>query len=99
MVETGQINPDRVREYIDSQKYSVLICGRDLFSPAYAAHDSSLPLVLMEQARLRYELAGSLYGLYLYVPRGRGRSPESTSLSTLCPVPASRIVLSPQPVN
>ena len=99
MVETGQINPDRVREYIDSQKYSVLICGRDLFSPTYAAHDSSLPSVLMERARLRYEPVGSLYGLYLYGPRGRGRSPESTSLSTLRSVPASRRVLTPRTVH
>jgi hypothetical protein len=87
MVEAGQVNPGRVRESIDSQKYSVLICGRDLFSPTYADYDSSLPLVLVEQARLRYEpVGGPLYGLYLYAPRGRGRSPKSTS------VPAPRLI-------
>jgi hypothetical protein len=99
MVETGQVNPRRVLEDIDSQKYSVLICGRDLFSPTYAAYDSSLPLVLAERAQLRYEPVGSLYGLYLHALRGRVRSPGSTSLSALRLGPASRSALAPHSVH
>ena len=74
MVEEGQINPRWLHEMIESKYYDLIITKGDLFSDEYLHLDQGLPVTLVEEARLRYELNGELLGRFFYRRRARPSS-------------------------
>jgi hypothetical protein len=69
MVETGQIDPRRLRQMIADREYDLIITGKDLFSNDYARYDFGLPWILAQEARRHYELTGQAFGRYFYLRR------------------------------
>ncbi|MDR3633670.1 MAG: hypothetical protein P4L84_07520 [Isosphaeraceae bacterium] len=71
MVETGQINPARLRQMIADSHYELIITSKDLFADDYSSYDFGLPGVLAKEARLHYEPVGQLYGRFFYSKRAQ----------------------------
>jgi hypothetical protein len=73
MVETGRIDPIKMKERIENKYYEVVITKSDLMSDGYAQFNAGLPTVLYERVRAHYEPVGQLEDLFYYAPRGAER--------------------------
>jgi hypothetical protein len=77
-VDTGQIRPDQMRQWIEQESYDLIITMSDLSAPGYADYEFGLPMVLVEPARVHYTLEGSNAGLFFYRRRGLPRPAPSS---------------------
>jgi hypothetical protein len=71
LVETGQIGPVKMRAWIESESYDLVVTTADLFSPGYREYEFGLPMVLVEAARAHYKPAGIEGALFFYRKRRR----------------------------
>ncbi len=77
LVETGRIQPTKMKEWIESEKYDLVVTTSDLMKPTYRTYEFGLPMVLVESVQSHYVPAGTLAGFFLYARRGA----NPTSLS------------------
>jgi hypothetical protein len=92
LVETGQIDPAKMRGWIETRAYNRIATTMDLMSPEYDTYPFGLPMELVERIRPRYRLLGSVDRLFLYVPleaeNRRGPEVESTRGPRASAIPA-----------
>ena len=69
LAETGQINPETIRERIDSRYYDLIVTTSDLMLPGYKSHEFGLPTVFVEPIRQHYKSLGSRAGHFFYARR------------------------------
>jgi hypothetical protein len=80
LVQTGQVDPARMRRWIDDEYYDVIITMVGLESPSYESYAFGLPMTLVERARAHYVLVAKKGGFYYY---GRRRDPPGRLRSLL----------------
>lgn len=79
LVETGRVQPTRMRRSIDAEEYDLIVTLNDLNSPDYASYAFGLPMVLVEAARAHYAFVRSDAGLFFYTRRGLAPSRTGAS--------------------
>lgn len=68
LVDAGEIDPERMRQWIEDERYAWIITTKDFRDPAYDDYDFGLPRTLVVPARQHYRFEGSAAGFFLYRP-------------------------------
>jgi hypothetical protein len=81
LVETGQIQPETMRRWVEDEAYDQVITTKPLDDPTYETYDFGLPMPLVEAARRHYVLVKQDAGLFFYRPRREVLPPLTPGVS------------------
>jgi hypothetical protein len=68
LVDIGEIDPSRMRQWVETEHYDWIITSKELMDPSYDGYDFGLPKPLVDAARRHYQPSGSFGGLFFYRP-------------------------------
>jgi len=82
MVETGRINPTKMKRWIEAEEYDMVVTTHDLTQPSYVTYEFGLPMLLVESINAHYVPAGTLNNFFIYTKRGAKATPLSSVLNS-----------------
>ncbi|MHC5541806.1 hypothetical protein ACYOEI_26610, partial [Singulisphaera rosea] len=84
LVETGRLEPTRMKRAIEAQEYDWIVTTSDLNAKEYESYGFGLPMALVEPARAHYAFVRSDVGLFFY--SRRVLAPSRAGAETAAPV-------------
>lgn len=85
LVETGRIEPTKMKEWIEAEDYDIIVTTSDLLLPGYKTYEFGLPMVLVESIKKHYVSAGTLNSFFIYNRKGAARASLPNGIGSTAP--------------